>query len=68
MGDVFCSIGVYDKQKSASVAFTNFGAAHKYNIIILSHSLMNCNYSSFRQMADEGDKLVKRAAPVGKID
>lgn len=28
-GQVFCSIGVYERQKSASVAFTNFGMAHK---------------------------------------
>ena len=30
MGDIFCSIGVYERQKSASIAFTNFGTAHKY--------------------------------------
>ena len=27
-GQVFCNIGVYETQKSASMAFTNFGNAH----------------------------------------
>lgn len=29
-GQVFCNIGVYEVQRSASIAFTNFGMAHKY--------------------------------------
>ena len=28
-GQVFCNVGVYEVQQSASVAFTNFGLAHK---------------------------------------
>ena len=28
-GQVFCNVGVYEMQQSASVAFTNFGLAHK---------------------------------------
>ena len=70
MGNVFSSIGVYDRQKSASMAFTKFGTAHKYaNMISVSCSstcTCMCSASCFRQMADEGDKLVKRAAPVSE--
>ena len=29
LGTIFSSIGVYEKQQSASIAFTNFGIAHK---------------------------------------
>jgi len=42
-GQVFCNIGVYEVQRSASIAFTNFGMAHKY-VKLLPHS-----YTVYRQ-------------------
>ena len=35
LGGVFCNIGVYEPQQSASVAFMDFGNAHKS---VLNHS------------------------------
>ena len=51
MGDVFCSIGVYEKQKSASVAFTNFGGAHKWEIFLITyHFALLCFFKGRWQM------------------
>ena len=40
-GQVFCNVGVYEMQQSASVAFTNFGLAHK--CVTYTTCIIHCN-------------------------